>query len=95
MILHTVWLKNAADFKRGRDTLEDGPCHGRPATVTTQEIINKMHDMLLTDWRLTKPYIATELSPGTCSFNYLQLLEMTKVSAQWVPKLLATEQKLL
>ena len=46
-----IW---AADFKRVRDSTEDGPGHGRPATVTTQEIIKKIHDMLLTDRRLTE-----------------------------------------
>ena len=34
--------KWAADFKRGRDSLEDGPRHGRPATFITQEIMDKI-----------------------------------------------------
>ena len=41
--------KLAADFKPGRDNLEDGPHQGRPATVTTQEIIDEVFDMLLTN----------------------------------------------
>ena len=53
--------KWAADFKRDRNSLENGPRHGRLATVTTQEIIDKTRDMLLTDRRLTERYIATEL----------------------------------
>ena len=89
--------KGAADFKWGRDSLEDGPRHERPATVTTQEIIDKIHDMLLTDRRLTKRYIAIEL--GISQERFLAIihnhLEMTKVLARWVPKLLRAEQKRL
>ena len=57
---YSIVKKWAADIKRGRDSLEDDRRHGRPATVTNQEII-KIHDMLLTDRRLTERYIAIEL----------------------------------
>ena len=94
MLLHTV-KKRAADFKRGRDSLEDGPRHGRPAIVTTQEIIDKIHDMLLTDRRLTEQYIATEfvISQERVHAIIHNHLEMTKASARWIPKLLGAEQK--
>lgn len=38
--------KCAADFKQGRDNLEDDPRQGWPATTTTPEIIDKIHDIL-------------------------------------------------
>ena len=58
---YSMIKKWATDFKWGRGSLEDGPNHKRPATVTTLEIINKIHDMLLTDQHLTEQYIVTEL----------------------------------
>jgi len=45
--------KWAAEFKRGRTSLEDDPREGRPKSATTPEIIEQVHDMLL-DNRRTK-----------------------------------------
>jgi len=44
--------KWAAEFKRGRTSLEDDPCEGCPKSATP-EIIEQVHDMLLDD-RLMK-----------------------------------------
>ena len=44
--------KWAAEFKRGRTCLEDDPREGRPKSVTTPEIIEQVHDMVLIDRRL-------------------------------------------
>ena len=41
--------KWAADFKRGRTSLEDDSREGRPKSATTPEIIEQVHDMLLDD----------------------------------------------
>ena len=30
-----------AEFKRGRQSLEDDPCPGRPVTVATPEMVNR------------------------------------------------------
>jgi transposase len=43
--------KWAAGFKRGRTSLEDDPCEGRPKSATTPEIIEQVHEMLLYDGR--------------------------------------------
>ena len=40
------WL---AEFKRGRQSLEDDPRPGRPVTVATPETVNKVHDIVMTD----------------------------------------------
>ena len=45
--------KWAAEYKRGRDSLEDDPRSGRPATATTQENIGRVHHMVMDDRRLT------------------------------------------
>jgi len=44
--------KWAAEFKRGRTSLEDDPREGRPNSATTPEIIEQVHDMLLDDRRM-------------------------------------------
>jgi len=45
--------KWAAEFKRGRTSLEDDPRKGRPKSATTPEIIEQVHDMVLDDRRIT------------------------------------------
>ena len=87
--------KWAAEFKRGRDSLEDDPRPGRLVTVTTQETIDKIHDMILEDRRRTQRYIATQLGISQEHVHAVihNELQMTKVSARWVPKLLGPDQK--
>jgi histone-lysine N-methyltransferase SETMAR len=41
--------KWAAEFKRGRTSLEDDPREGCPKSATTPEIIEQVHDMVLDD----------------------------------------------
>ena len=44
--------KWAAEFKRGRTSLEDDPRKGRPKSAITPEIIEQVHDTLLDDRRI-------------------------------------------
>ena len=53
--------KWAAEFQRDRESLEDDPRPGRPVTVTTQETIAKIHNIIMEKIRITEYYIATEL----------------------------------
>jgi len=39
--------KWAAEFKRGRTSLENDPREGRPKSATTPEIIEQVHDMVI------------------------------------------------
>lgn len=52
--------KWAAEFKCERESLEDDPSPRRPVTVTKQETIDLIHDMILTDQWITQ-YLAVQL----------------------------------
>ena len=53
--------KWAAEFKRDRVSLEDDLRLRRPVTVTIQETIVTVHDIIMADRRVTEHYIITEL----------------------------------
>ena len=48
-------------FKRGDFFTGDAPRSGRPKTVTTPEIINKIHELLLEDRQIESKSIAEQL----------------------------------
>jgi len=50
--------KWAAEFKRGRPSLEVDPREGSPKSATTPEIIEQVHDMLLDGRRMKVREIA-------------------------------------
>ena len=62
MPLHTAWWRKwTAEFKRGKESLEDDPCLRRPHTMIIQETIAKIHSIIMADRRVTERFIATEL----------------------------------
>ena len=84
-----------AEFKRSRQSLEDDPRPGRPVTVATPEMVNKVHDIVMTDRRVTERYIAStvRISQERGHSILTEDLEMRKLSARWVPRLLTVDQK--
>jgi transposase len=50
--------KWAAEFKRGRTSLEDNPCEGRPKSATTPEINEQVNDVVLDDRQMKVREIA-------------------------------------
>jgi len=50
-----------AQFKRGDFSTCDAPCPGRLKTVTTPEIIDQIHEMILEDRQISAKWIAGQL----------------------------------
>jgi len=87
--------KWAAEFKRGRTSLEDDPREGRPKSATTPEIIEQVHDMVL-DCRRVKVRETAEtigISKERVGYILHEELDMKKLCARWVPRLLTADQK--
>jgi len=83
------------EFKRGHTSTKDKHRSGRPVEATTPEMINKIHDMVLSDRRIKVRKIveATGISQGTVFSILHEKLGVKKISARWVSRLLSAENK--
>jgi len=92
-----VTVKNrVVQFKRGDFSTCNAPCPGRPKTVTTPEIIDKIHEVILEDRQISAKSIAEQLGISrewVGSINH-EDLDIRKLFAKWVPKCLNADQKL-
>lgn len=63
--------------------------------MITPKLINKIHDIVLSDQRIKLGEIAkaTEVSKGTTKSILNDQLVMKKIMARWVPCLLSAEDK--
>ena len=89
-------VKNwVAPFKRGDFSTCDATRPGRPKTVTTPEIIDKIHELILEDGRISAKSIAEQLgiSHERVGSIILEDLDMRMLSAKWVPKCPNADQK--
>ena len=82
-------------FKCGRTSTKDEHRSGRPEEVTTPEMIDKIHDMVLSDRRIKVRKIvkATGISQGIVFLILHEKLGVKKISAKWVPRFLLDENK--
>jgi transposase len=87
--------KWAAEFKCGRISLEDDPRDGRPKSVTTPEIIEQVHDMVLDDWRMKVRENAETIGISKEGVGYIlhEEFDMKKLCATRVPHLVTADQK--
>jgi len=68
---------------------------GRPKTVTTPEIIDQIHEIILEDSRISAKSIAEQLGISRERFGSIihEDLDKQKLSVKWVPKFLNADQK--
>jgi len=87
--------KWAAEFKRGRTSLEDDPCEGCLKSTPPPEIIEQVHDVVLDDRRMKVREIAdtTGISKECVRYILHEELDMKKLCARWVPRSLTEYQK--
>jgi len=104
ILTETLWehapsyatIKNwVAQFKRGDFSTCDGPCLGQPKTVTTLEIMDQIHELILEDRRISAKSVAEQLGISCEWVGSISLedLDGWKLSAKLVPKCLNGDQK--
>ena len=83
------------EFKYGRKSAKDKHRSGRPVEVTTPEMIDKNHDIVLSDRQIKVREIVadTDISQGTVFSILHEKLDGKKISARWVPRLLSEKNK--
>jgi len=96
--MHAILIKTytiVCQFKRGDFSTCDAPRPGRPKTVTTPEIIDQIHELILEDRRISARSIAEQLGISRERVGSIihEVLDMRKLSAKWVPKCLNADQK--
>jgi transposase len=93
--LFSTIKKWAAEFKRGRTSLEDDPREGHPKSAATPEIIEQVHGIVLDDRRMKVCEIAETIGISKERVGYIlhEELDMRKLCTSWVPRLLTADQK--
>jgi [histone H3]-lysine36 N-dimethyltransferase SETMAR len=83
------------EFKHGRTSTKDEARPGRPSDVTNPEMISKIHGIVLEDRRVKVREIAETVGISTERVHNIlhQKLEMKKLCARWVPRLLTIDHK--
>ena len=84
-----------AEFKCGDFSTCNVPRPGRPITVTTPEIIDQIHELILEDRWISTKSVAEELGISHEQVGSIirEDLDMRKLSVKWVPKRLNADQK--
>lgn len=79
------------DLKRGRTYIFDEEHPGRPIEMTTEDMVNKIYDIMLADRWVNIREIANIVDISIkCIQNILhEKLDMRKLSARWVQRLLS------
>ena len=83
------------EFRCGRNCTSDAERPGRPKKVTSQEMIDKIHDIVLNGRRLKVREIneTVNISVGRVWYSLHEYLGIKKLSARWVPRLLTADHK--
>ncbi|GBP26227.1 Histone-lysine N-methyltransferase SETMAR [Eumeta japonica] len=83
------------EFRCGRTSTSDAERSGRPKEVITPEIVDKIHEMILDDRRMKVRELAHAVGISTERVCHIlhEYLDMRKLSATWVPRLLTLDHK--
>ena len=83
------------EFKRGRTCTEDEARSGRPVEVTTTDVVEKIHGIVMEDCRVKVCKMVESVGILTERVHNIlhEKLQMKKLSARWVPRLLTVVQK--
>ena len=95
---HYASVKNwVAQFKCGDFSTCVAPHPGRTKTVTTPEIVDQIHEIILEDRQISAKLIAEQLgiSREQVGSNIHEDFDMQKLSAKWVPKCLNADKRCL
>jgi len=86
------WSKQ---FKRGRESIEYDPHTGHPVDATSEEMCQILECLILADRRMKVSRLVEEtgISAGEVWTIIHEKLDMFKVSARWVPRMLSPFQK--
>jgi len=82
-------------FKEGRISVGQDPRTGRPTTSIDDDHVERVHAVIRGDRRLTLREVADEvgISIGSCHRILTEKLQMLRVSAKFVPRLLTDDQE--
>jgi len=86
------WFKR---FKEGRISVGEDPRPGRPSTPTNDDHVETVRAVIRENHRLTVREVAdvVGISVGSCHQIFAEKLQMRRVSAKFVPRLLTDDQK--
>ena len=92
---HGMVHKWFTEFRCSRISTSDAERPGRPKEVTSEEMIDKIHDIVLNDHRLKVCEISetVNISVGRVWHILHECLGMRKLSARWVRRLLTADHK--
>ncbi|XP_033232192.1 uncharacterized protein LOC117183121 [Belonocnema kinseyi] len=83
------------EFRCGRTSTSDAERSGRPKEVITPKIVDKIHGMILNDRRMKVREVAEAVGISIERVRHIlhECLDMKKLSARWVPRLLTLDHK--
>ena len=78
-----------------RTSIFDEPHPGAPKTATTEDNVKRIHDLVLVDRRLKVREITETVGISQDCVDHIlhEILDMRKLSARWVPRLLTPDNK--
>ena len=87
--------KWSACYREGQESLRNDPRPGQANKVITAELIDKVNDLVRSDWRVTMRMLAVMVgaSVGIVGTIVHDRLGYRKVCTHWVPKNLSKPQK--